>query len=170
MTAAKETSSGDFEITESTPAPTKQKTKVAPPEVESKDKKDEKKEKYTEDELLKVFDEIIFSGEYSEDVKIRGKLSVTLKTRTSGQISVITDKLDKEQFNLRATVEERRSILNLQDALIKYQGRDLSTIKVEEREKFLGNLPAPIVGALLTALSNFDEKVYKACEVGEENF
>lgn len=133
-------------------------------------KEKKKKEDYSEDDLLKVFDEIIFSGEYSEDVSIRGKLNVTFKTRTSKQVSLITGKLDSEQVNLRSTQDERRLLLNLEYALTQYQGKDLSSMKSEDKTKFIEALPAPIIGAILVALSRFDDKVYKACEVGEENF
>lgn len=148
-----------------------------PAVIAVEDKKDEEviketppKPEYDENELLAIFDEIIFSGEYSEQVKIKGKLNVTFKTRTADQVNKITSKLDSTPANFISTVNERRSLLNLHYALISYQGKDISQAKPEDREKFINTLPAPVIGALLVSLDKFDRKVYKACEVGEENF
>lgn len=130
----------------------------------------EVKPEYSEEELLVIFDEIIFSNEYTESVKIKGKLNVSFKTRTADQINKITNKLDTTPANFISTVNERRSLLNLHHALVSYQGKDISKAKIEDKEKFISTLPAPIIGALLVALEKFDKKVYAACEVGEENF
>jgi len=132
--------------------------------------KDSKAPEYDETELLAIFDEIIFSGEYVESSKIKGKLNVSFRTRTAEEISKITSKLDSTPANFISTINERRSLLNLHFALTNYQGKDVSQAKPEDREKFINSLPAPVVGALLVALDKFDRKVFKACEVGEENF
>ncbi len=133
-------------------------------------KKEEKKPKFSADELFKIFDEIIFAGTYSEVVTIRGKLKVKFRTRTTEETEEIGQKVDSTTANLASTLNEKRMLLNLTYALISYQGKDLSLFKVEEKEKFVNKLPAPIVGVLIQALSNFDIKVYEACKDAEENF
>lgn len=125
---------------------------------------------YSEDELLKIFDEIIFSGEYRETINVRGRLSVTFKTRTAEEISEIQRAIDAAQMNLISSVESLRSILNIQYSLVNYQGRDVFSMKPEEKNKFIGKIPAPIVGMMLMALGKFDHKVAMACKEGEENF
>lgn len=129
-----------------------------------------KKPKYDPEELAGIFDEIIFSGEYSEEVTIRGKLKIRLRTRTAEEVEHISMVVDSTTANLVATLAEKRSILNLQYALSVFNGRDLSALSVEDKAKYVKRLPGPVVGALLEALSKFDAKVYAACQEGEENF
>ena len=126
--------------------------------------------KYDSEELARIFDEIIFSGEYSEEVMIRGRLRVVFRTRTSEEIDQISRIIDGTQANLIATLSEKRSILNLQYALAWYQSENLAASKTEDRAAFLRKLPGPIVGALLDALGEFDTKVFAACKDADANF
>lgn len=126
--------------------------------------------KYDKDELLRIFDEIIFSGEYTEDVTIRGKLAVQFRTRTAEEVSEISRLIDTTTYNLVATMHEARMILNLQYALNSYQGRNLNGMSKEDRAKFIKRLPSPVISILLDALYKFDDKVFQACKDGEENF
>jgi hypothetical protein len=150
------------------PTPEVETPKVEVPEekkVESEDKL-----KWDPNTLLAIFDEIIFSGVYSENIIIRNKLQIKFRTRTADEIEAITDSLDATSANLISTMNEKRMVLNLYFALTYYQGKDLSVLSREDKERFIGKLPAPVVGALISALTKFDEKVYAACKEGEENF
>lgn len=152
-------------------APKSAPTPVEPEIEESQDEGvDVKESKYDKDELLRIFDEIIFAGEYQEECLVKGRLRVTFRTRAAGEVEEISKFVDATQANLIATLSEKRSLLNLQYALTFYQGKDLRGLKTEDRAKFIRSLPGPIIGALLTALLKFDEKVYAACQEGEENF
>lgn len=133
------------------------------------DAKDEKP-KYNPDELASIFDEIVFSGEYSEQVAIRGKLRVVFRTRTAEELKEINRIVDGTQAVFATTLDGVRSLLQLQYALVMYQDKDLRSLKAEEKSKFLGRIPGPVVGALLNALAKFDEKIFAACQEGEENF
>lgn len=126
--------------------------------------------KYSPEELMKVFDAIIFQGDYSESFSIRNKFKVTLRTRTQKEIADITKQVDAMDAKLVSTMEQHRAILNLQCALVQYGPRDLSTVSWEDKAKMIEKLPGPIIGALLNALGNFDDKVYQACQEGESNF
>lgn len=162
-----------FEFEESKPAKKKTesiKIESTPVETVEETKDKVQKPKYNADELLKIFDEIVFSGEYTDRIKIKGKLNVAFRTRSADQISTITSKLDSTPANLISTVSERRALYNLHYALVEYQGKNLVEMSVENREAFLKKLPAPIIGALMVALSKFDDKVFEACKDGEENF
>jgi hypothetical protein len=125
---------------------------------------------YSEEELSAIFDEIIFSGEYSEEVNIRGKLRVSFRTRTAEEIRQITQAVDGTQAVYANTIESIRSLLQLQYALTAYQGKDLAGLRLEDKAKFIGQIPGPVVALLLQALSKFDQKVYEACQEGEANF
>lgn len=162
--------SNDFEM------PTKEKkSKVAAmteqataPVVEKAEEKE--KSKYDSEELLRIFDDMLFAGSYSETIDIRGKLKVTFITRTAEQMDAITQKIDGTTAVLMATLVEKRNLLNLYYALIAYQGKDLSGLKYEEKVSFINKLPAPVVGMLMVALFNFDSKINEATKEAESNF
>jgi len=125
---------------------------------------------YPEEELLRVFDEILFSNEYSETFSIRGRMEVTFRTRTAKEVQDIDKSLDSLGASLISTVENLRSFKHLERALVSYNGKDLSTLRVSEKESFVQALPGPIIGALLITLAKFDHKIGMACRVGEQNF
>jgi hypothetical protein len=125
---------------------------------------------FTPEELAKIFDEIIFAESYREDVVIRDKLRVTFRTRTVEETEQITSELDTNPVNLLSTLREKQSLLNLCHSLVSYQGKDLSSVKIEEKKKFVMKLAAPVVSMLSVALNKFDRKVFLACKDGEENF
>lgn len=131
---------------------------------------DGEESKYDQEELLRIFDEIIFTGEYSEEVTIRGKLHVRFRTRTVEEIEQISATVDAMEAHLVATLNDKRSVLNLQYALVSYQGKDLKSLDIADRSKFIRRLPGPIIASLLTAMSIFDMKVFEACKDGEANF
>lgn len=126
--------------------------------------------KYTEEELLRVFDEIVFSGEYTETFMVRGKMRVTFRTRTSEEIDDVQKTIDNAGFNLITSVDQLKQIMSLTQALTEYGSTDLATMKFPEKIKFVKSLPGPMVGALLGLLMKFDTKVFQACQEGEANF
>ena len=168
----------DFESSNTFPGAQTKKRKVSTPvipvetqpEPEQAPAPTEPTSKFNQEDLLAIFDEIIFAGEYQEDVVIKGKLRAGFRTRSAGEVEDISRIIDGLQANLMSTVHEKKAILNLQYALTTYQGKDLRSVKSEDRAKFLKDLPGPIIGALIHALQAFDEKVYEACKEGEENF
>lgn len=126
--------------------------------------------KYTKEELLKVFDELIFQGEYSEDQTLKGKLKVTFRSRSAEETMEISRSLDVMDFKLLTTMQEQRAFLNLSKSLTMYQGRDLGKMKDEERTAFIRKLPTSILGALADSLAEFDRKVDLACREADESF
>jgi hypothetical protein len=126
--------------------------------------------KWSKEVLMKVFDELMFEGEYREDVTIRGKLKVRFRTRTAEETVQISKLLDQSQFNLILTVQEHRAIYNLRASLESYNGQDLSSMALEEKLKFINKLNIQIVSALSDALAEFDGKVEAACREANENF
>lgn len=129
-----------------------------------------KKPEFSNEELNVIFDEIIFSGEYKEDVIIKGKLKVTFRSRTADEVNAITKELDSQTHTLISTLQERTAFLNVVYSTAWYAGKDISGMKIEDKKAFIGKLPAVVIGAISEALLKFDSKVAKACMVGEENF
>lgn len=142
---------------------------AAPPKAEEP-KQTSSQPKYSEEELLRVFDDIIFTGEYEESYVLRGKVKVTFRTRNVDEINKIQFELDSSNFQLISSVEQKRSVLTLEYALKTYHDKDLSTMTAEQRREYVKKLPGPIVGAMLEALTLFDNKVFQACKEGEANF
>lgn len=124
---------------------------------------------YSKEELLTIFDGIVFSGEYIEEILLRGRVPVKFSTRTAEQVNKIQDTLDASGYQLISSVEQRRTLLNLEQALVNYNGQDLGSMKVPERSKFVAQLPGPIIGMLIVELNKFDNKVAAACRE-ESNF
>ena len=129
-----------------------------------------KKPEFNPEELLAIFDEIMFNGEYKEDIKIKNKLGITFITRTVEQTLEISKKVDVFQANLISTVSEQRAVLNLAYSLLNYNGKDLTKANIDQRLDFIKKLPVPIIAALSDALAKFDKKVDAACKEAEENF
>jgi len=131
---------------------------------------EEKKSEYAKEELLHIFDEIIFQGEYSEEVVVNNKLRLGFRTRSCGEIEEINRVVDSSKANLMTTLNDTRTLLNLQYALTQYHTKDLRSYSIEDKAKFLKTIPGPVIAAMLTALQKFDQKVFVACQEGEENF
>lgn len=126
--------------------------------------------KYSKEELLAIFDEILFSGEYIEQVTIKGKLKVSFRTRTVEDTTEISKVIDASSSNLISTVQEKRAVLNMVYSLASYNGKDLTQSTIEDRQKFVNKLPAVVVSAVSEALRNFDLKTEAAFAEGELNF
>jgi hypothetical protein len=175
--------SNDFEIPAKSnknsvkPMPTKKPlaevvsdvTAETPEKVAAVSKEIPAPEKYDQTELLRIFDDIIFSGEYIEEVIIRGRLPVKFSTRTAKQVGEIQDALDSAGLTLISSIEQRRMLLGLEQALVSFNGKDLTGLSKKDRSEFIGQLAGPVIGMLLTAMSDFDTKIQAACRE-EANF
>ena len=129
---------------------------------ENKEQPKEQKSKYSQDELLVIFDSIMFEGEYREDVTIKGKLRVTFKTRSGADTSAITRDLDSKQFNLMSSMEQYRALLSMGYSLTRYHDKDISGMTLENRLSFIEKLPTVVVAAISNALVEFDMKTEAA--------
>jgi hypothetical protein len=113
---------------------------MAKPEVKKEEvtaAPEQEKSKYDQNELLAIFDAIMFEGEYREDVTIKGKLKVTFKTRSGADTSAITRELDGKKFNLMSTMQEYRALLSICYSITRYNDRDLSILSLENRISFI---------------------------------
>jgi hypothetical protein len=125
---------------------------------------------FNKDELMRIFDTIVFEGAYSEEVVIKGKLKVVFKSRTAGEVSSISTDLDSKMYNLLTTIQEQRALLNLCYGILRYGNKDLSNVPIDQKKNFILALPASMIGSLSEAQNKFDQKVDAACQEGEENF
>lgn len=138
--------------------------------AETKEEEVKVPSKFKQEDLLAIFDQIMFEGGYSETIKLRGKLPVTFKTRTVEETLEISKKIDSIQANLISTINEQRAVFNLAYSITDYNGKDLSKSDLTARLDFIKKLPVPVIAAMSDALAKFDEKVDAACKEGEENF
>jgi len=122
----------------------------------------EQKPRYNKEELLVIFDEILFSGEYREDISIKGKLNVTFRTRSAADTAAITRELDSRKFNLMSSMQEYKALLCICYSIVTYGGKDLSAMSIENRQSFIEKLPTVMVAALSNALVEFDLKTEAA--------
>jgi hypothetical protein len=128
-----------------------------------------KMKEYKPEDLAKVLDELIFSGEYTEEVTIKNKLKVSFRTRTAEETMHVSRMLDSQDFKLLTTMQEQRAYNNLLRSLTSYQGKDLSKMEMEEKGKFIRRLPTSIIAVLSDSLAEFDRKVDLAARE-EANF
>ena len=126
--------------------------------------------KYDPEELAIIFDDIIFQGYYEEDMKVKGKLQATFRSRTADLTSQISRKLDSSSFNLGSTYIEQRALWNLASSLVSISGKNLSQLSLDERFNEISKLNAQLVSLLSKILVDFDAKIDAACKEGEENF
>ena len=127
----------------------------------------QEKPKYSKEELMAIFDTILFEGAYSETVAIKGKLQVTFTTRSTAATSAITKELDSKQFNLMSSMQEYRAFLAICHSLTGYHGKDISTGSLDDRKSFVEKLPSVVVAALSYALVEFDSKTAAALDENE---
>lgn len=144
-------------------SPTSQSVIKAAP-VKAKEVVKQDKSEFTKEELLQILDTIVFEGEYSESITVKGKLKVVFRTRTAEETTAISRLLDAKSYNLATTYQEERALHNLAYSLVNYNGMDL--IKMDattERFKYVSKLPIFVVSSLADALAKFDKKVDTAC-------
>jgi hypothetical protein len=159
--------STDFDLPAPAFTPVAQGTKPPAAEVGSEAAKPPQ---YTQDELLMVFDTILFEGVYEEAFLIRGKLEVVFQTRSAKQTSEIQSSIDKSKFELLSTMEQARGFKTVVASLVSYNGKDLRGMSFAEKEEMIGDLPSVMIGALIGKLQIFDEKVSAALQEGDRNF
>jgi hypothetical protein len=125
---------------------------------------------YDEAELDSIFDALMFDNAYMEEVKIGGRLTLTLKTRTGKEIRSIVELLDKSRYQMGLTMESMRALCNLVQSTVIVNGKDISGETFEKKLELIEDMPSAVIGAMIKALVKFDLKVEAAVAHGEENF
>src|SRR5690606_29082892 len=132
--------------------------------------KQEPESKYSKEELLAIFDTLMFENEYSEPVKVGKGCMVTFRTMTAGESNEVTKMIDSMEFNTILAVQNFTNVLNLSDAIKEYNGKDISSLQKSERYEFVKKLPEFVIAALSRKHFEFNSKVVEAVREGEKNF
>lgn len=133
------------------------------------DKEEKRDERYSQEELLTIFDALVFQGEYQEEYKGRG-VKLTLRTRSGDDAINISRSVDKFEGKTFMTVQTYANILTLAHSLVSYNGKAFGPKDTASKYKFLLTLPDPILAVLMDKLKDFDEKIGLAIAEGRKNF
>lgn len=125
--------------------------------------------KYSQDELLTIFDALVFEGEYRETHQGRG-LKVTFRSRTGKDAVDISRALDRFEGKSYMTISTYANILTLVYSIVDLNGVDFSGMKIEDRYAAITKQSDAINALLYGKLSEFDEKISLAIEEGRKNF
>lgn len=125
---------------------------------------------YSDTELEQVFDDLMFSNGYTEEIKIGRRMTISLKTRSGKDAREVMMRLDKAGYSLGLTVESIRSLYNLVQSVVLVNGKDISGETFEKKLEMIEDMPTPVISAMIVALVKFDRKVEAAVKHGEENF
>lgn len=125
--------------------------------------------KYTKEELLTIFDALVFEGEYRETHQGRG-LKATFRSRTGKDAVEISRALDRFEGKSYMTISTYANILTLVYSIVDLNGVDFSSMTVEDRYKAITKQSDAINALLYGKLSEFDEKISLAIEEGRKNF
>jgi len=130
--------------------------------------------KITEEQANVILDSMMTKGYWDKSyVLLRGRLHATLRTRDAYNVTRISKALDLRRNPTNTAFAELVFNYNLAGSMVKYQevtlpfpeGKaTLETIEdhFQKRLEFIDRLPSPVVSALYSALSNFDQIVSAA--------
>lgn len=140
---------------------------------------EEDKPLYSKEELLALFDTLMFDGVYTEVLTVsEGKLTAMYRTRTASESNYINVAVDRQQYSTIVTLQNHQALMTLSYALKEYtvtnsQGKTLTKTlpeKPAEAYESLSSLPEAMVEALCRSMTIFDDKVRMALAEAEANF
>lgn len=105
-----------------------------------KEKKDPNSE-FNKQELLEIFDAIMFEGEYRETINLGKKYTAVLRSRTVGESNTITRKVDSLDLKTFMAVQNITNVMTLTYSLVEYNGKDLSALNFKDKLSFVESLP-----------------------------
>lgn len=146
--------------------------KPAPPEKKEgeKEEKDPRYAKHSKEELLNIFDTLLFDGMYEELVRVGKSFTVKFRTRSVKESNEITRRIDKLELNTIMAVQNYTNVLTLAYAISELEGRKLVDMEFKERLDKINALPESLIILLSNKLRDFDMKVMAAMREGDENF
>ncbi len=144
------------------------------PELEPADMPDDSPEQSDEpsnkDELLTIYDALLFEGAYSEIYSLGKRYSVRYRSRTAEEETTILRQLDGMKYNTVQAYQSMSAMSHLAYSLTDYCGKDLTKMDVKDRYDFVSGLPTQVLEILSTNMVDFDSKLQIALEYGKENF
>lgn len=133
-------------------------------------KKEEDAKAARKKELLVIFDQIMFEGHYEEVIKIGSSYRATYRTRSAREDAEISRRLDSVQFNTAIAYQNSASLMTLAYSLAQFGAVDLRELSVNDRYKYVSDLPGAVITLLSSMLYDFDQKILEALEFGKSNF
>lgn len=127
------------------------------------------KPKYSKEELLAIFDKLVFEGRYEETYKGRG-ITVGFRSRTGDDSVSISRALDNFESKTGVSIQTYVNMLTISHSLVFYNGKTFEDKAVKEKFTFLSGLPDAVLSILMGKLNEFDEKVWLAMDEGRKNF
>lgn len=148
--------------------------KQAPAKKKAATKEDNKPEepekpKFSKEELLAVFDKLVFEGRYEETYKGRG-ITVGFRSRTGDDSVSISRALDNFESKTGVSIQTYVNMLTLSHSLVFYNGKTFEDKAVKEKFAYLSSLPDAVLTILMSKLNEFDEKVWLSMDEGRKNF
>ena len=133
-------------------------------------KDDESKyDPYKLQELLGIYDSIIFDSSFDKQYSLRG-LKFTLRTRSSASIMKVNQALDNLKAQSQNTYQTYSNYFMLAASLKSYGTSDFDDSNLKGAYDYLVTLPSPIIDILLGKLNEFDLMIALALQAGRENF
>lgn len=126
-------------------------------------------EKYTKEELLAVYDTLVFEGSYTEVYKSRG-INAVFRTRNGDDVIRLNQYLDSYQAKSMASLQTYSNMLTLAASLKSVNGKEFKSGDIQSAYAHLKTLPDALNTLLLMHLSDFDNKVGLAIDEGRKNF
>jgi hypothetical protein len=137
------------------------------------------KPEFSQEELLAIFDAIMFQGVYQEEMTVaEGRIYARYRTRTVDESNRINKALDKQQFATYITHGNHQALLTLSYAMLDYsiidshgdrKTREMSK-DPQTAYKNLAGMPDVVLEALSRGLTAFDRKVRIAVYEAQETF
>lgn len=135
----------------------------------AEDAKEEEKPKYTKEELLAVYDTLVFEGTYTQVFRSRG-LNAEYRTRSGDDVVRLNQYLDAYQAKSMASLQTYSNMLTLAASLKSFNGKEFKPGDIRGTFDYLRTQPDAVNTLLLMNLSDFDMKVGMAIEEGRKNF
>lgn len=124
---------------------------------------------YTKEQLLALYDDLVFENGYKEEIKVRG-FSFGFKTRSSEDLIGINRALDNFKAQSANSYQTYANYLTLAASLSFIDGVEFEAGKLKLAYDALLKQTTAKVDIMLMELTNFDRKVAMAIEVGRKNF
>lgn len=139
------------------------------PAQEAETASEEPKSKYSQQELLALYDTMVFEGRYTEPYRARG-INAVFRTRTGDDVIKLNQYLDSYQAKSMASLQTYSNMLTLAASLKSINGKEFEDGDIKSVYIHLKTLPDAVNTLLLVALTDFDRKVGEAIEEGRKNF
>ena len=121
-------------------------------------------------EFLRIYDAIMFEDKYEKEYKLGKKYKVVFTTRSADSDMKISRQLDGMNFSTMHAFQTMSAILTMSHSLVAINGKDCSTLSVQDRYKFLREKSSHLIEMLADKMIDFDHIVRSVLEYGELNF